>query len=82
LGNLAAHLIYLAMAAGKLRWIGVADRGAGSFDDIVLGLADRTQAYQVKTKGTPEPFTVSTVLTGGAMANRFDVEVIKPCPAA
>ncbi len=64
--DLAAHLIYLAMAAGKLRWIGVADRGAGSFDDIVLGLADRTQAYQVKASGTPEPFTVSTALTGAA----------------
>jgi hypothetical protein len=64
--DLAAHLIYLAMAAGKLRWIGVADRGAGSFDDIVLGLTDRTQAYQVKASGTPEPFTVSTVHTGAA----------------
>ncbi|MBL8559445.1 MAG: ATP-binding protein [Hyphomonadaceae bacterium] len=64
--DLAAHLIYFAMAAGRLRWIGVADRGAGSFDDIVLGLADRTKAYQVKSSGTPEPFTVSTALTGAA----------------
>lgn len=64
--DLAAHLIYLAIAAGRLRWIGVADRGAGSFDDIVLGLTDRTQAYQVKSSGKPEPFTVSTVLTGAA----------------
>jgi len=64
--DLSAYLVYLAMAAGKLRWIGVADRGAGSFDDIVLGLADRTQAYQVKSSTMPEPFTVSTALTGAA----------------
>ncbi len=64
--DLAAYLVFLAIAAGTLRWIGVADRGAGSFDDIVLGLADRTQAYQVKSSTTPEPFTVSTALTGAA----------------
>src|SRR2546423_333726 len=64
--DLAAHLIYTALAVGKLRWIGVADRGAGSFDDIVLGLTDRTQAYQIKSSGAPEPFSVSTLLVGAA----------------
>lgn len=62
--NLGATLIYEALAAGRLRWVGVADRGAGPFDDIVLGLTDRIEAYQVKTSRDPEPFSLHTLLLG------------------
>lgn len=43
--DLAARVIYEALAAGRLQWIGLADRGAGAFDDVVLGLYDRIAAY-------------------------------------
>jgi hypothetical protein len=62
--DLAARVVYEALAAGRLRWIGVADRGAGAFDDIVLGLNGRIVAHQVKTSRDPEPFTIKTVLLG------------------
>ena len=62
--DLGARLIYDVLAAGRLRWVGLADRNAGVFDDIVLGLHDRIAAYQVKTSRDPEPFTIKTVLLG------------------
>jgi hypothetical protein len=62
--DLAARVIYGAITAGKLEWIGVADRGAGAFDDCVLGLTDRIEVYQVKTSQTPEAFSIRTVLLG------------------
>jgi len=45
-------------------WVGLADRGAGRFDDIVLGRRDKTVAYQVKTSRDPEPFSLATLLFG------------------
>lgn len=62
--ELAARLIYEAMASGSLRWVGLADRSAGDFDDIVLGLQDRVVGYQVKTHRDPEVFSVRTSLLG------------------
>jgi hypothetical protein len=62
--DLAARVVYEALAAGRLRWIGVADRGVGAFDDIVLGLHGRIVAHQVKTSRDPEPFTIRTLLVG------------------
>lgn len=62
--DLAARVVYEALAAGRLRWIGVADCGAGAFDDVVLGLHGRIVAHQVKTSRDPEPFTIRTVLLG------------------
>src|SRR5947208_2224283 len=64
--DLGAQVIYEQLASGGLLWIGVADRGAGSFDDIVLGLDDRIIAYQVKTSRDPEPFSLNTLLLGAA----------------
>jgi hypothetical protein len=43
--EIAASLIYDALAAGTLRWIGVADRNARKFDDCVLGLQDRVVGH-------------------------------------
>jgi hypothetical protein len=64
--NLAARLIYKALAAGRLAWIGLADRSAGTFDDIVLGLSDGSiEGYQLKTSLNPEPFGIDTLLLGG-----------------
>jgi hypothetical protein len=62
--DLGARVIYEALASGHLLWIGVADRGAGAFDDVVLGLTDRIAAYQVKTTRDPQPFSIRTVLFG------------------
>lgn len=64
--DLGAHLIYTALAIDELRWIGLADRSAGKFDDIVIGLSDRTEAYQVKTSTTPKAFRVDTLLLGAS----------------
>ena len=64
--DIGARFIYEALASGHLLWIGVADRGAGAFDDIVLGLTDRIAAYQVKTSRDPEPFSIRTILLGAA----------------
>jgi hypothetical protein len=63
--DLAARVIFEALAAGRLEWIGVADRGAGAFDDLVLGLHDRIAAYQIKSRRDPEPFSIKTILLGG-----------------
>lgn len=62
--DLGARIIYEALAAGRLRWIGVADRSAGTFDDIVLGLHDQVIAHQLKTSRDPRPFSIRTVLLG------------------
>lgn len=62
--RMAASLIYDYLAAGRLKWIGVAHRGAGAFDDIVLGLDDATVGVQVKTALSPTPFRLETRLLG------------------
>ena len=62
--DLTARVIYEALAAGRLNWVGLADRGAGTFDDVVLGLRDRIAAHQIKTSRDPEPFNIKTVLLG------------------
>lgn len=62
--DLGARLIYEALAAGRLNWVGLADRSAGGFDDIVLGLRDRIAAHQIKTSRDPEPFSIKAVLLG------------------
>lgn len=60
----SAALIYDHLAAGRLRWIGVAHRGAGSFDDIVLAFEDRIVGHQVKTRLNPGTFRLETLLLG------------------
>lgn len=64
--DLGARLIHEALAAGNLLWVGLADRSAGAFDDIVLGLRDQIAAYQIKTSRDPEPFSIKTLLLGAA----------------
>lgn len=62
--DLAARVVYQALAAETLEWVGLADRGAGSFDDVVLGLHGKVIAYQVKTTRDPGAFNAKTVLLG------------------
>lgn len=62
--RMAASLIYDQLAAGQLRWIGVAHREAGKFDDLVLGLRDRVIGLQVKTSQSPSPFRLADLLLG------------------
>ncbi|MCX7320954.1 MAG: hypothetical protein NT113_16200, partial [Hyphomicrobiales bacterium] len=62
--DFAAHLIYEGLADGQLKWVGLADRGAGCFDDVVLGLQDRIVGYQIKTQTNPEAFGLQSLLFG------------------
>lgn len=62
--RLGAALIYDHIASGRLRWIGVAHRGAGAFDDIVVCLDDAIVGHQVKTSLTPTPFQLEPLLLG------------------
>jgi hypothetical protein len=62
--DLGARVIYESLASGGLVWVGVADRSAGCFDDLVLGLQDKIIAYQVKTSRDPEAFGLDTLLFG------------------
>jgi len=62
--DFAGSLIYEGLASGKLQWIGVADRQAGKFDDLLLGYANCIVAYQVKTSLDPSPFSIKTLLLG------------------
>jgi hypothetical protein len=70
--DLGAHLLYESLTSGTLMWVGLADRGAGRFDDIVLGRRDKTVAYQVKTSRDPEPFSLATLLFGSE-------NLLEPC---
>ncbi len=60
----AATLIYEGIASGDLRWIGVADRSAGVFDDIVLGYRTHIVAYQMKSSAESSTFSLRTLLLG------------------
>lgn len=63
--DFAAAVIYEAIANGQLRWVGLADRSAGNFDDVVLGLRDRTVCHQVKTRTAARVQSLRTLLLGG-----------------
>lgn len=60
----AAVLIYEGIASGDLQWIGVADRSAGTFDDVVLGYRGRVVAYQMKSTAGTDTFSLRTLLLG------------------
>lgn len=60
----AAAAVYAALANDELRWVGVADRGAGILDDIVLGFEDRVVGHQFKHSRFPESFSLDTILLG------------------
>jgi hypothetical protein len=62
--DLGSRLLYQGLASGELQWVGIADRTVGAFDDVVLGLFDRIEAYQVKTSKTPTGFSIQTLLLG------------------
>lgn len=63
--DLSARLLYEAIAAGRLAWVGLADRGAGQFDDLVLGMTDgNVVAHQVKTSQNPDTFSLDTLMLG------------------
>lgn len=60
----AARLIYDALLARNILWVGLADRSAGMFDDVVLGLNDRTDAYQFKRASNPASIGLQGLLLG------------------
>ena len=62
--SIAASLIYQHICSGELSWVGLADRSAASFDDVVLGLKNRVHAYQIKSKRDPEAIAFNTLLLG------------------
>jgi hypothetical protein len=60
----AGAAIYAALECDQLRWVGVADRGAGIADDLVLGFDGLVVGHQFKTAKFPGNFTVETIFTG------------------
>jgi len=60
----AAAAIYAALERDDLNWVGVADRGAGVADDIVLGLRGRVVGHQFKTSKYSSSFRLKTLLLG------------------
>ncbi len=46
--SIAAEIIYSALIAEELEWIGIADPDAGRLDDIQVATPGRLDAYQVK----------------------------------
>jgi hypothetical protein len=62
--DFAAYAVHKAIASGTLQWVGLADRSAGNFDDLVLGLSERVIAHQVKTSSKPKKFNVRTLMLG------------------
>ena len=67
----SARLIYEALVARRLRWIGLADRHAGDVDDLVLGLIGEIVAHQFKRSLHPTGFGLEGLLlgAGGEIAN-------------
>lgn len=64
--DIAAAMIYEHIARGNLIEIGVADRTAGQFDDLVLILRDRCICIQVKTSQSPASFSLKTLMLGAS----------------
>jgi hypothetical protein len=62
--RLGTRLIYAGLASGNLRWVGLADPSAGSFDDVVLGYSDHIVGYQLKTSRDEGEFRLKTLLIG------------------
>lgn len=62
----AAAAIYNGLQTRQLRWVGMADRGAGIADDVVLGFDDEVIGHQFKSSRDPDPFRIATLLTGRA----------------
>ena len=62
----SAAAIYASLERGDLEWVGVADRGAGVADDLVLGLSGHVVGHQFKTSRFPVQFRLQTLLLGAA----------------
>ncbi len=60
----SAAAIYASLERGELDWVGVADRGAGVADDVVLGFSGRVVGHQFKTSRFPDRFQLRTLLLG------------------
>ena len=60
----SARLIYLALLDGSLEWVGLADRRAGTFDDLVLGLKGEIVGHQFKKSAAPTPTGLTALLLG------------------
>lgn len=60
----AGAAIYAGLVQGDLEWVGLADRGAGIADDVVLGFPGRAVGHQFKTSRFPDPFRLRTLLLG------------------
>ena len=59
----SAVIILKQLRHGQLDWIRVADPQAGRVDDILIGTAERIDAYQVKTEQYPGLFTFHDLTT-------------------
>lgn len=60
----SARLIHAALLDGSLKWVGLADRKAGKFDDLVLGLEAEVVGHQFKKSAAPAPIGLTQLLLG------------------
>ena len=60
--RIAAELVYLALEAGNLDWVRVADPDAGRVDDIQIGTRGRVDAYQVKWREYPSSRSFNDII--------------------
>jgi hypothetical protein len=62
--GLAAAAIYASLRKDDLEWVGLADRGAGIADDVVLGYPACVVGHQFKISRFARPFGIQARLTG------------------
>ncbi|MDO9487585.1 MAG: hypothetical protein Q7J32_04355, partial [Sphingomonadaceae bacterium] len=60
----SARLIYEALDAGALEFVGLADTAAGAFDDLVLGVDGEVVAHQFKKALQPRTVGLTQLLLG------------------
>ncbi len=60
----AAAAIHQALVGGDLEWVGLAHRGAGIADDLVLGFPGRVVGHQFKMSQFPETFALTPLFFG------------------
>jgi hypothetical protein len=65
--DFSAKRIYSLLLNKDLRWVGLADSGAGIFDDLVVGTSEEVVAHQVKSSINPEGVGIKALMLGKKM---------------
>jgi len=62
--DFSAKRIYNLLLNRDLMWVGLADSGAGIFDDLVVGTSEGVVAHQVKSSVSPEGVGIKALMLG------------------